>query len=48
MVKLSFIQDEEDWERISSMIAGSKPKSCMFKFISLKKFKLAHHKWQKD
>lgn len=30
------------------MIPGSSPKSCMFKFVSLKKFKLAHHKWQKE
>ena len=30
------------------MIPGATPRSCMFKFVSLKKFKLAHHKWQKE
>ena len=30
------------------MIPGASPRSCMFKFVSLKKFKLAQHKWQKE
>ena len=30
------------------MIPGSTAKGCLFKFVSLKKFKLAHHKWQKE
>jgi hypothetical protein len=30
------------------MIPGATARSCMFKFVSLKKFKLAQHKWQKD
>ena len=30
------------------MIPGATAKSCMFKFVSLRKFRLAQHKWQKE
>lgn len=30
------------------MIPGATARTCMFKFVSLRKFKLAQHKWQKD
>jgi hypothetical protein len=30
------------------MIPGSTPRGCLFKFVSLRKFKLAQHKWQKE
>lgn len=36
------------WEDIAELIPGSTARSCMFKFVSLRKFKLAQHKWQKD
>jgi hypothetical protein len=42
------IQNKYDWTAISRMIAGSTPRSCMFKFVSLRKFKLAFHKWEKE
>ena len=48
MVTSKVIQAKQDWINLSSMIPGSSSKSCMFKFVSLKKFKLAHHKWQKE
>lgn len=48
MVKLILTKTKNDWERLSALIPGSTPRSCMFKFVSLKKFKLAQHKWQKD
>ena len=42
------MQTKDDWVRLSAMIPGSTPRGCLFKFVSLRKFKLAQHKWQKE
>ena len=41
-------QTKKDWEAIARLIPGATAKSCMFKFVSLRKFRLAQHKWQKE
>jgi hypothetical protein len=41
-------QVKQDWNNVALLIPGASSHSCMFKFIGLKKFKLAQHKWQKD
>jgi hypothetical protein len=45
LVNFIIIQKQSDWIEISSLIPGSKPKSCMIKFLSLKKINLTQLKW---
>ena len=39
------IKNENDWEYIASLIPGVNGKSCMFKWLSLKKNSLAENGW---
>ena len=39
------IQNENDWEYIANLIPGVTGKSCMFKWLSLKKNTLAENGW---
>ena len=36
---------KESWDLISSLIPGTTPESCLFKWLSLKRHKITLHGW---
>jgi hypothetical protein len=48
IVTFHYIKKKEDWETISSLIPGTTPEPCMFKWLGLKKSKVREEKWQKE
>ena len=41
-------EENEYWKQISDLIAGSTPKNCMFKWLSLKKNRIISNSWTKE
>ena len=39
------MQEESDWDYIANLIPGVDGKSCMFKWLGLKKNNLAENSW---
>ena len=38
----------ESWKFVSSMIPGTTNESCLFKWLSLKRYKITQHSWSED
>jgi hypothetical protein len=39
---------QESWQLISSIIPGTSPDSCLFKWLSLKRHKITLHGWSEQ
>jgi hypothetical protein len=48
-INLSEIQSRDDfWRFISSVIPGTNPESCLFKWLNLRRYKITLHSWREN